>query len=926
MVTSDGIEPPRASSLRPELAGILVDPSQVTAYTLWLALPDAIRREAVEAVLSADDRLADLREDTLQRIASNFNFRRETLDGWDSRRVATYGSRLQPRKPPFLANLLYALHMEDRRPMMVRFLDELGVEHVDGRLEEADELDGVPAEAVARAADVLLEHFDAEEVVTYLLTLRLSDGHVPGLDAWLHQFGAPTDVQTEPSPPVEDREDESAASASPIAVESTDRFTTIDKLFVRAVADVSQRIEGALTHDQLEDAVEELIALNSSRHRSFFHAGFMDSELGQPPREQLPAQNPDRLRWYWAGYLTGLARREEDAEIVEFFDAVATVKHLGKGGRGPSYAAGRLVFEALCRSGRPGEAAAFVDAQAVQRNRVLFGSLQAEGIRLLHADRAPEARALYDLLGEVISELEKQGTDTSRGIFLDIRRRRAHCYRQLGEAGQARRLLERLREEESDPEVRAMVEADLGLIDCGFTRLSDLQIPPTRDRLDAFREALERGEEQFRLGAEADVRYSAHGRYALGVLALLREDYDTSARQLDTSLSVFESEPERYRHDNLLANARLYLGVSIALSLQTARMDRASQLIREGLQGDGDLPDFFLEDVLEAIEIKSPELARSVAESVLDAVGDGCLDVVSSVPAAAESSVITEALLSRARDGRRGETNQVADNRRVLPMLLAQDRLEEAAQVLDLLEAAAHGGVGVEEFLQVLSDPTLHEPAWDAQEAGDARVTCLEAAGDYDVAATVVEGQFHRTMSKREFGYRDAAEGLIDRIAAYGPTYASRAEELRGRLDAERDQDGVTSGDTDERAEAREVRILFVGGDERQVEDGRRVKTTLAETHPRIEVDFRHPGWGSNWNKELEWIQGALHRYDGLVIMRYIRTEFGRQLRKSLGSLPWYPCTTSGLKAMRTSIINAASLARRHLQSQQEQIRAGGGG
>ena len=40
--------------------------------------------------------------------------------------------------------------------------------------------------------------------------------------------------------------------------------------------------------------------------------------LRRDTRTSFPAQNRSRLRWYWAGFVTGLAREERWPEIVEF--------------------------------------------------------------------------------------------------------------------------------------------------------------------------------------------------------------------------------------------------------------------------------------------------------------------------------------------------------------------------------------------------------------------------------------------------------------------------------------------------------------------------------------------------------------------------------------------------------------------------------
>ncbi|MFW5878530.1 MAG: hypothetical protein ACOCVR_01820, partial [Myxococcota bacterium] len=65
-----------------------------------------------------------------------------------------------------------------------------------------------------------------------------------------------------------------------------------------------------------------------------------------------------------------------------------------------------------------------------------------------------------------------------------------------------------------------------------------------------------------------------------------------------------------------------------------------------------------------------------------------------------------------------------------------------------------------------------------------------------------------------------------------------------------------------------------------------------------------HTGWSSNWGRHLEDMQPKLERSHGIVVMHFIRTQLGRQLRKRAGDLrlPWGACTGHGRDAIVSSI------------------------
>lgn len=915
----------RVSSVRPELLELAAEPESVSTFRLWNALTDEDRAAAVESALTREEASeSGLRADVVDTLASTFNFRPQTLASWSPERVATrYGANLQTRKSLLLQGLLRELHVAHRRDLLAGFLDELGVPHEGGLSTGEAPPDAYAEEAIVDAAEALLGSHDPEECVVYFLTLvAMDDPAADGLISWL-PLAVPKSVRAGETDTRADVEEPGAeTTGQPVNIEQTDRFTTIDQIYVRAIADVSQGIEGSLSEDQLEDAVEELVALNSTRHRSYFHLGFMDGEFGRDPREELPAQNPDRTRWYWAGYLTGLARKEQHGEIAALFDEEPVIRQLGAGGGGPSHAAGRLVFEALCRCDRPGEAAKFLDVETVFENPHLFRSLHREGTRLLRDARAADARAIYVLLGRVMDRLAERGLDLSDRTFLEVRRRRAHCFRQLGETSRAAGILEELLEEERDPGIRAMVDTDLGLIDGGFTRLADVRIPVDTERISNLQERLGRGEDRFRRSLEAEDRYAAHGHYCLGVLSLLREEYREAVSHLDLALSAFQADPDRYRHGGLIDNTRVYLGMSIALSLGEGRVERAARLIREGVQGESQVPVRYLEDVLEGLEIRAPKRARAVAEAVIRGGSDDALDVVADSSAGLRSGTVAEELRERGRDPDRAQTVRATDLRRALSALLEQHRHEEAAELLDELESLARKGIGLEKFLDLLGDPESYQPAWSREDALWSRVACLESAGRYEEAAAALEERFHRYLSGDGFGAFEEAGGILERMRSYALPGGGPVEGLSARLEALREDHEVAADDGEE--EKRFVRVLFVGGDERQQEHAERVEEELANTHPGISVTFLHPGWGSNWSHDLEEARREVESHDALVIMRFIPTEFGRQLRKSLDSTPWCACTTAGIRTMKTSILQAAELGRRHLARQEEELVEGG--
>jgi hypothetical protein len=92
----------------------------------------------------------------------------------DEERARALAGVLDPGEP-LAASLLVALHLGARRPLLVAFLDALGLPHEDGILtEEADAAPPPSAESLGRAT-ASLASFPPNQVEVYYNTLWLQD-------------------------------------------------------------------------------------------------------------------------------------------------------------------------------------------------------------------------------------------------------------------------------------------------------------------------------------------------------------------------------------------------------------------------------------------------------------------------------------------------------------------------------------------------------------------------------------------------------------------------------------------------------------------------------------------------------------------------------------------------------------------------------
>jgi hypothetical protein len=89
-----------------------------------------------------------------------------------------------------LFQYLFHLHMGDRRPLMVEYLDAVGLPHDDGALDLPDDFEGPDPEKVETAARDLIKAREHEALV-YLGTLIVADTDFwKGLEPVLKEYAS----------------------------------------------------------------------------------------------------------------------------------------------------------------------------------------------------------------------------------------------------------------------------------------------------------------------------------------------------------------------------------------------------------------------------------------------------------------------------------------------------------------------------------------------------------------------------------------------------------------------------------------------------------------------------------------------------------------------------------------------------------------
>lgn len=887
----------------PQALVLLVEnPTRLSGQRLWTALDDDDKSAALQSYVDKENGRSKL----VAHIATVRNFRAKTVAGWGDGKIVDAMKQLSISNQ--LATILLVELNLGRAGMCQRFLDSFDISNDKGRITSPFFGYELEVAAVHEAADNLVREFGLLKVVVYFLTLAIQQQPFSDhLWQWLKGLPARANEITPAKPEsVEPDKADPYETAEGDVVVSPHHLTTLDHLVKKSVEDSKSGIVGSLLEDEIHDVVDEFLSLNAERPQTFFHAGFRDAVFD---RQLEKGVSPGSSRWYWAGAVRGWASRENWSRIVAEFDRNPIVRALGDGADSASDEVSWYITRALKQEKRPGEVSDFVKSRALRRpGGQLFQEMLEIGTELLHREEPGEARAVFDRLMEAVKALIDDGYPPAHARFLTVRRRRAHCLRMLLEHDQARLILRELLDLDPDSNNQAMVRADLGMLAGNFNRLKDVSLPNRQEEVPDFLDRLKEGREEFLLSVKNDVPYASHGHYCLGVLALGAEKYNEAENHLERARGHFKSRLKSYGND-LVARTDLYLGISRAAGVMSAGdLTHAARVMIDALESGTPFPPYLINPAVEGLEVgASSDVFSRFIDTVLKFGSESALEVLWNNESAIALGPVTDALRDRA--GKLEGSEEAASYLRAcVKGYMSANRFDEAGDLLDKLETLATDGVGTAEFLDLLRFPERLQPAWDQEEVVVASARCLEARGDLVNALEALRPLFHRYAAKGEI---QEADGILECIRCYGLPEDRYIQETR-RLEAliEHGRESASQvNDPDKKNPARPLKILFVGGNEIQRKLESAVKDNLRERAPHVEVTFIFSGWDSNWRPHLEKVQAILHEHDALVLMRFMRTNLGREIRRLCGKKQWRSCWSSGHKGMADAILAAAESA-----------------
>jgi hypothetical protein len=158
-------------------------------YAVWDLMDDDDKKAAAVAFWNGADR--ESRSALEMALAAELKFRQQSVRQLAAERIAGRLVRMAEGLPEsVLFQYLFHLHMDQRRPLMVGYLDAVGLPHDDGALNIPDDFEGPDAGKVEKAGRELAKAKGGEALV-YLGTLMVADAEFwTGLEPVLKEYSS----------------------------------------------------------------------------------------------------------------------------------------------------------------------------------------------------------------------------------------------------------------------------------------------------------------------------------------------------------------------------------------------------------------------------------------------------------------------------------------------------------------------------------------------------------------------------------------------------------------------------------------------------------------------------------------------------------------------------------------------------------------
>jgi len=798
----------------------------------------------------------------------------------------------------------YQSHVESSSTEIItKFLDSLNIAHTNGSIDNPDDYDLATEEVLALVTSMRQQYAD-EDLSLYLAVAGLDmPGWSSALWTTLDAIREDTNIRAVEELHIEDE-------IVPEAV-IPELSTILDDIVTRAIVASVAGEEGTPPPSFLEDGIDELITLNTSRSRSYFHRGYFHALVGTDDRTPSSEQNEQRRQWELTGKLFGLARRADGNSVLDCWtENSGEIERLmgTRHGAGPRVLP--LVWRALWESQNHSDALRLLRPEVLANTTLPFKTELLENAKShRRSGLVDEARVILDALE---SALEIEDVETE-GYVVELLRERAVCIRTQGLFEEAATLISELIDSSAE-ELSGDLHALLGLCKAQFRTVSEVTCLVEADQVPAEARRLREQIEHFELALKSEQSVAvAIGAHCLGVLAFLEKNPNDATDLLSKSQSAALRGRQSSSNRPFIDQIQIALALSTVLALEQSRFSQAVETLGDVKREDHVIPEWAASGLIDVALYVSDQKLRLDLLTALVNFAPNSRDYLMG-QAATDPEYVPESIADEIRTEFVADITSPEDKWKYGVFLskwyVAMSDLDSARECLDYLERLA---LDHDRFKTSFTDLFKVEgqfgSSWSQEDISWSLVGIYERVNEYENAIEILRQQFHFYAAE---GMWAEAYGVFERTKSYGLDPKLHAD-MERRILGEFETTELPLEDNQDLGPEERINVLFVGGHEPHAKYDERIKSVLAEKTPWINVDFAHPGWSTNWSETAETLISRFPNYDALVIMTLIRTNLGRKLRKVTkeNGLVWISCTGGGRKSVEQAVRRGAELALR---------------
>lgn len=697
----------------------------------------------------------------------------------------------------------------------------------------------------------------------------------------------PTPAEKSPAKPAIERV--VVLAPPPPVAEVPPSFSPLQYVVNRAVEDSCAHIKGALLPDQMRDALYELLRLNSDTAHYYYHLGYY---YGLSEAKFTPEKQQTQLAQAWAflGYVLGCYRAQGDG-VADVIGRNPTLWHLvlTQVPVNDLLVVYRLI-PALIAHKSFGDIADVMmhcpipdlkyaehpDSVTMQIYNVA-ADLVRSGAQLPHADR---------ILQELIAQLSAAGL--AGNVYGRCLRKRGQFFRRKKQFNQASELFHAAIAVPGFSEI-AQTHADIGMAKAGYAGL-DALLPHDASDFRIVTQALKQHRQHFDDAVACDDGDDTNAQFALGLLDFGNGDYPSALERFRLAQIGMERQISAYRVRDLY-DWLLFLKIRTwSQQLELSEIPLFKDELTFVFTSQTFFPLKHWLQIFRDVNKVHPETGRAIMLHLFTYRDVDIYDLCSIEEVFKHTEEIWRRyFFGSAKYNALDRTDKFAHLTQAWQVVLLMQNVDATDFVLELLE---RHGTNFSDYAAPVHKLIIEHREeimriWDETDVLFLRVQLLFMQGHSEEAISLLVQLCNIYFGRQELS---EARAIYDWLAQLN--YASIADYAH-IIRAPRPQ---TAGRV-------QCKVLYIGGNETQQSFKEYIDSKLADNFPHIHVEWELIGWSSNWGDEAARIERRIPAFDLVILSPYVRTLFGRQIRRAASH--WRASTGKGQGKIYADIVAA---------------------